>query len=234
MFGNREGPETRQIVSIDTVNAKNLVATGITQHGAKLTVSLGVMFSGIMNIPSLGDQWMVERVMGQFVLVAKVGFQDERRMLDLEPGDTVLGLRGRTHVFGKEVVVDSPTGISSGEVDISNPPQISMSTASGFSDEEGGLVFFEDVSTNSGFNVEEDGFTPFHQGVYHLSAAFYRPGGITLTIGDRSRSFVATGSFTLLERVSVSEKVSVAFLPDETIPDSSVTTGSLSALWVGR
>lgn len=234
MFGDREGHQTRQVVSIDSVNARSLSATGITQFGTRISVALGIMFGGVMNIPSLGDQWLVEKIFGQFILVAKLGFQDERRMLDLEPGDSVLGLRGKTHVFGREVVIDSSSGMSQEGVDVFDPPRISMSTSSGFSSNEGGLVFFEESSSNSDFNVEEDGFTPPHDGVYSLSVAFYRPGGITLTIGARSRSFVGTGSFTALEKISDDEKVSVAFLPDEDIPESPFATGSLSAFWVGQ
>lgn len=235
MFGDREGPSTRQVVSVDSVNAEKLVATGITQHGTRVPIALSMMFGGIMNIPSLGDQWLVEKIMGHFVLVAKIGFQDERRMLDLGPGDTVLGLRGRTHVFGSEVVVDSPSGISSGEVDLSDPPRLTLSTTQPFTAGAGSTVEFEESSQNHSFEVSTTSFTPRRSGAYLLSVAFYAPGFMRLNIGARFRDFSNTSSLSLMETIESNESVSLDYIPKESVtPSTPTVTGSLSSLWVGR
>lgn len=235
MFGDREGPETRQVVSVDSVSARNLVATGITRHGNRLTISLGMMFGGIMNIPSLGDQWLVEKIMGHFVLVAKVGFQDERRMLDLGPGDTVLGLRGKTHVFGSEVIIDSQAGISSGEVDLSDPPRLTMSTTQSFTAGSGSTVEFEETSQNHSFETGVSSFTPRRAGSYLISSAFNVPGFMRLNIGSKFRDFSSTSSFSLVEAIESSDEVSLEYIPEENVTFSTPTiTGSLSSLWVGR
>lgn len=234
MFGDREGPQTRQVVAIDSVNARALSATGITQFGTRVSVALGVMFGGVMNIPSLGEQWMVEKILGQFVLVAKVVFQDERRMIELEPGDSVVGLRGKTHLYGSDVVVNSDSGLIQEGVDVFDPPRISLSTVSGFSSGERGEVFFESELSNYGFDVHEDGFAPEFSGGYSLSVAFSRPGFVRLTIGARTREFFDTGAFTVLEDIAEGEKVSVVFEPNEDLLGTSGDTASISALWVSR
>lgn len=55
MFGDKDGPATRQIVAIDTVNPERLLATGITRYGSRVTIALSMMWGGVLNIPSLGD-----------------------------------------------------------------------------------------------------------------------------------------------------------------------------------
>ena len=52
MFGDKDGPATRQIVAIDTVNPERLLATGITRYGSSFLpmdetlVMAAVDFSG--------------------------------------------------------------------------------------------------------------------------------------------------------------------------------------------
>ena len=235
MFGDKEGPGTRQIVAIDSVNPEALIATGLTRYGSRVTIALSMMWGGVLNIPALGDQWLVEKVMGQFVLVARVSFQDERRLLDLGPGDTVFGMKGTTHVFGSNVVVDSPAGISSGEVDLSDPPRITLSTSQPFSTGAGGQFDFENVSKNHSFESTSTSFTPHRAGAYQIMGSFYAPGFIRLNIGSRFRDFTHASSFHILEPITETETVSVEFSPDQEItPSSPVITASVSALWAGR
>lgn len=235
MFGDKDGPTTRQVVAIDTVNPERLLATGVTRYGSRVTIALSMMWGGVLNIPSLGDQWLVEKIMGQFVLVARVSFQDERQLLDLSPGDTVVGMKGTTHVFGSDVVVDSPSGISTGEVDLSDPPRITLSRTLPFQAGHGGEVTFTKVEKNHSFESDQTSITPHRSGAYQLMISFFSPGNIRVNIGDRYRDFLNASSVFLLEKISDTERVSVSYTnPDGVTPSSKMITASMSALWAGR
>lgn len=235
MFGDKSGPETRQVVAIDTINVENLIATGLDRYGTRVTIALSLMWGGILNIPSIGDQWLVEKVMGQYVLVARAGFQDERRLLDLNPGDTVFGLRGTTHIFGEEVVIDSKSGISAEGVNLLDPPRVTLSTRQAFEPMEYGHVDFEEISELKSFSSNRTSFSPENSGLYQITVSFFAPGDISLEIGGETRRFLSTSSFTVLERIKSGEEVSVSYFasqPSDHSPDFK--TGSMSALWASR
>lgn len=235
MFGDKSGPETRQVVAIDTINVENLIATGLDRYGTRVTIALSLMWGGILNIPSIGDQWLVEKVMGQYVLVARAGFQDERRLLDLNPGDTVFGLRGTTHVFGDEVVVDSASGVSVEGVNLLDPPHATLSTKQVFEPGEPGVVEFEEASESHSFVSSKTELSPENTGMYQIMVSFFAPGEIHLKVGNKTRRFLETSSLTIIERIRSGESISVSYYASHSsdiFTDSE--TGSMSALWASR
>lgn len=231
MYGSREGADTRQIVSIDTINSANRQATGITRFRSRITINLRFMWGGMLVIPSPGEQWVVEKVLGEFVLIARTDFQDERRLLDLGPGDTVLGQRGKTHLFGDEVVVDSTKGVTSSGVDISRPPFAYLTTDqdihSGFSS----LIGFNGVRTDS-LDSSDYGAIILTPGLYEITTNTLVRGKIEIQrSGEILRSTLSSSSLTHLEELEEGDEINIHYEP-EGLAEGGQVTASLLVRWI--
>ena len=228
MYGDREGVLTRQVVSIDSVNTERWVATGLTRYQSRITISLDIMWGGNLTVPSLGDQWVVEKVLGVFVLVARVGFQDERRLLKLQPGDTVVGARGTTHLFGSEVV--------SQQVDLTDVPSLTLKTYRALSVLRQGTVDFEIPDGSPSLDYQSGLVTPYHPGKYMVSCVFYSPGSLKVLCGGQVvGETVQATTYSQIVRVLQGQSVGVELIPQNDIPVSTERpSGTMSMYWVGR
>ena len=82
--------DTQQII-IQSVDTETLKATGVNRFGNTIYVDLRIMVAGILCVPKVGENWIVQKVLGQNALFAKLPFQDQRLLLELKEGDTVIG-----------------------------------------------------------------------------------------------------------------------------------------------
>ena len=75
--------EDIQQIIIQSVDTETLKATGVNRFGNTIYVDLRIMVAGILCVPKIGENWIVQKVLGQNALFAKLPFQDQRLLLEL-------------------------------------------------------------------------------------------------------------------------------------------------------
>lgn len=88
---NNDYTAYQQLVAIQSVDINSMTASAVSTWGKTVTINLNIMIAGIMNIPDVGEQWIVQSVMGDFALFAKMPFQDKRITVQKRPGETWIG-----------------------------------------------------------------------------------------------------------------------------------------------
>lgn len=236
MYGDREGVPTRQVVAIESVSTTQWMATGITRYGSRISINLDFMWAGILIVPSLGEQWLVEKYLGSFVLVGRVGFQDERRLLDLNPGDTVLGHTGKTYLFGEEVSIESEEGLTSDSVNLTSPPTATLFTTESLPATRLGVLFLEEYEGDHHFDTTSGTLIPRVEGVYLTTLNFYQPGSVKLYVDSQVlREFGETSSVTVQHRLTSGQRLTLEYVPKVDIPKVGArVNASLTTLWVSH
>ena len=123
MYGPAVGMDSRQVVSILDVSIERKQATAVSRLGPTVTISLDVMPSGVLYYPQVGEQWVVERSMGTFLLVYKVLFQDLRQATNCDVGDTLVYGK-RVVTVGEETAINTPSLTVNGQQVLSSFTQI--------------------------------------------------------------------------------------------------------------
>lgn len=219
MYGPQDGKDSRQVVSITDVSPARMEATAISRYGPEVKISLKVLPSGLMFFPSRGEQWLVERSMGSYILVSKIAFQDERTLLDLKEGDTLLQ-GSRVSVVSERVLIDSGDVYTPSGRSLISPPLCSIQFTS-----DGSVHFSEKTGdATNWYSVHSDSILVRVPGVYDIrlnsqnEASFtVRSGGKTYTqapAASVSRLIEARTSITLSTSVPTSGTVDLKLVSE--------------------
>ncbi|AEQ21034.1 conserved hypothetical protein [Rhodococcus phage E3] len=90
-----------------SVNVDLMIVEVGTRGNSKLNVALGYQSGNTLIIPTVGEQWLIERAQNEWRLVSRLPYQDEKMNAPLYPGSTYIGSRGPTFIHGEGLVVPS-------------------------------------------------------------------------------------------------------------------------------
>lgn len=112
----------RAVVSITAINLDTNTYTGWSKTLGTVAIRSQIMPGGHISIPARGEQWLIERISGRWVLSSKTDFLDERvTAIPNEEGLDVLGtMNGPTYVTGSRVVLPQSVTLSGVELRV-NP-----------------------------------------------------------------------------------------------------------------
>ena len=109
---------TNQRVSIQTVDPVGGTAEGLTRYGTKCTINLDYHVGSVHVIPAPGEQWVVKRLSGFWILDYKLPYAStalNNVVANPVAGTTQLGSSGAnpgpTNLLGSQVNVMAPLGV---------------------------------------------------------------------------------------------------------------------------
>jgi len=107
---------TKMIAAISGVDLVNRKCSAVNALAGEVAVHLNVLPSGNFVIPSLGEQWIIERTSDSWFLCDRLDFQDARVNLPWEEGLTALGGVGPTYLVGSRVILPSAAYFGDGQI----------------------------------------------------------------------------------------------------------------------
>ena len=119
---------SRTIVAITSVDLKNMTFEGKAVVDRPKQIKMTLLPGTTWAIPSVGEQWMVQRDGIKWYLLAKLNFQDPRGLLPQTEGMFAYGGKGETHIVGKQVSVHAPLFVEGEELRAPSQKVVEVST----------------------------------------------------------------------------------------------------------
>lgn len=131
--GTLDRTDNTQKVSIVDVNPKRREATGLTNLRTQISIDCRFPVGGIYTLPSIGEQWIVQRnmILREWRLVSRLPVNDNNLAIEPVEGQVIVGGTGPIDLNGSTVRVGSDmsvTGVVSGDrINIGNLMQLGKS-----------------------------------------------------------------------------------------------------------
>ncbi|QGJ94911.1 minor tail protein [Gordonia phage Stormageddon] len=109
---------TRAMVAITDINLDTNSYSGYNPQMGTLSVRASMQPGGHISIPAVGEQWLVENLAGQWVLVSKTDWLDERvtAIPNQEGMDVIGSMNGPTYITGSRVELPQTVWLSGVEL----------------------------------------------------------------------------------------------------------------------
>jgi hypothetical protein len=108
--------DARSMVAITHVDLTNMVFRGEAVIDRPKQLNMTILPGSTWVVPSVGEQWLIQRNGMEWHLLSKVNFQDPRALLPQTEGMYAYGGRGPTHIVGESIHLHAPVFMESQEL----------------------------------------------------------------------------------------------------------------------
>lgn len=141
--------DARSLVAITSVDLKNMVFEGKAMIDRPKQLTMTILPGSTWVIPSVGEQWLIQRNGKTWHLLSKINFQDPRALLPQSEGMYAYGGLGKTHIVGESVSIHAPLFVEDEPVRPATQKPVEIATPS-FQVDTGSPVIVPLSSTEAG------------------------------------------------------------------------------------